>query len=266
MASPAQLTVKSALESEAAMARLAAVRPRGYPVERYRASALTAVNGNRELASCDPQSFMVGLLELAHMGLEIRSIHPEAHLIPYKSGQVKIATPMIGWRGYLKLMRNADPSIRDSIIENVFDGDEFEWQVGFEPKHVRRGETRAAALTHTYLTIVYKDGYRKTEVMFRAEIDAIRDRGRRNPVWDTDYGEMAKKTVVRRAAKKMELSEPLLKAVEIDEKADEITMTRASHNPRQIMASQDQAANDMNLERDAAEDAIEAELGAHDGP
>ena len=72
-----------------------------------------------------------------------------------------------------------------------------------------------------YAIISFKDGTKQADVMSKCEIDAIRKRSKASGSgpWVTDYNEMAKKTVFRRASKWITLSPELADAFEKDDGA-----------------------------------------------
>jgi len=73
-------------------------------------------------------------------------------------------------------------------------------------------------------------------VMTRAEVEAVRKRSRSGAAgpWETDWAEMARKTVVRRLAKYLPMSVEMAKAVELDAGESEVytpTMIEADIDP-----------------------------------
>jgi recombination protein RecT len=111
----------------------------------------------------------------------------------------------------------------------ICENDEFEYDRG-EVKHhrVNLREPRGAMYA-AYVIVRMKDGGEKSEVMGRDEIEAIRKRSRsgNNGPWTTDYNEMAKKTVFRRASKWLSLSSDFRDALEADDEHAPIVMSGA---------------------------------------
>ncbi len=124
----------------------------------------------------------------------------------------------------------------------MHEGDEFGIRYGLSPDihhiphAVMKGSARDVAVTHGYAYVAFKDGTHQFEVMTRAQIDAIRDRGRRNPVWMSDYSEMARKTVMRRLCKHIPLSPELADALTMDAEADEVLALPARPEPAKYAA------------------------------
>ena len=189
--------------------------------ERFIRAAETAIMNTPDLRAADQQSLMGALMQCAETGLMPNgrdgAIVTFNAKIRGRDGQpdrwVKKAQfiPMIG--GILRLMRNTG-EIATIIAEVVKDNDDFDYQLGDSPfiKHKPalkdRGETIAA-----YAVIETKDGAKYRDVMSKDEIEKVMSISRArdkagNPTgpWRDWPDEMAKKTVLRRLAKKAPLS------------------------------------------------------------
>jgi recombination protein RecT len=97
----------------------------------------------------------------------------------------------------------------------VCDKDNFSWENGVV-KHQIDWKNERGAMYAAYATITFKDGSTQTDVMTKGEIDAIKKRSKASGSgpWVTDYNEMAKKTVFRRASKWITLSPEVADAME----------------------------------------------------
>lgn len=161
---------------------------------------------------------MLCLLNLSQMGLEPDGRN--AHLIPYENRRTGLTECqlIVDYKGYVELVMRSGLVSRihaDKICEN----DEFEYDLGEIKKHVPnfRGD-RGQAFAY-YVLVEMKDGSRKTEVMPKADIEAIRKRSKspdKGP-WATDYDEMAKKTVFRRCQKWLTVSAEIRDLLEKDD-------------------------------------------------
>jgi recombination protein RecT len=103
----------------------------------------------------------------------------------------------------------------DVICEN----DAFKYDCGEVKKHLIDFRKERGAMFACYCVITFKDGTRKAEVMSKADVDKIRARskaGQSGP-WVTDYNEMAKKTVFKRASKWVQLSSEVIEAIQQDD-------------------------------------------------
>lgn len=197
-----------------------AVLPQHMKIERFMKVAHAAMTRTPKLLDCTPASVLMALVSCSELGLEPNSPLGHAYLIPYGTE----CTLVIGYKGLLALMRRSGEL---ASIDNhvVYDGDLFEVHFGDDAKiiHVpnlagKRGDKVIAA----YVIARLKDGSIQREVMTVDEIEKIRMRSRsgNNGPWKTDYAEMCRKTVLRRAAKRMPMSTEVARAIEVEEREE----------------------------------------------
>lgn len=205
-------SLKALLTSPAGQAQFAAALPRHMTPERFCRTAITATSRNPNLLKCTKESFFRCLLDLSAMGLEPDG--RRAHLIPYGNE----CTLVVDYKGTAELVMRS--GLVGSIhADKVCANDAFEVDRGRLVKHVidykqPRGEAYAY-----YVLVNFKDGAEKFEVMTREDVDKIRARskaGKSGP-WVSDYDEMAKKTVFKRASKWLSLSPEIRMALEHDD-------------------------------------------------
>lgn len=251
------------LQKTDTLQQLAMALPRHLSAERFARVAITEVRRNPELANCDPASFMSALVQSAQLGLEIGSGLGLSYMIPFRNSRTgtKEVQLIIGYRGLLALVRRSGEikSIRANVVYN---GDYFKYKLGTEEviDHEPCGETSPAHIIKVYAVADLKDGGRQIEVMSRQQIDQIRDRGRKNPVWNSDYAEMARKTVLRRICKFLPTSAELADAMTIDAHADETLHLPERANVQRFNQVQLEAVTQENTERAKNEEAAEAIL------
>jgi len=145
-----------------------------------------------------------------------------AHLIPYFNTKSNAydCQAIIDWKG--KVARAQQNGVENITADVVCLNDKFTWKVGNEGlvfeherdwKNPDRGEVFAAY-------VVWKSaGKFAGVIMSKTEIEAIRRRSKspdKGP-WQTDWNEMAKKTVVHRASKLWPLDAAFREAIEIQE-------------------------------------------------
>lgn len=126
-------------------AQIAAALPQHLTADRMCRIALTCFRLNPGLAKCDPASVFAAVVILAQQGLE-PGLNGRAYLIPYK-GECQ-AVP--GWKGLVEL---ANRTGRCSVWTGaVFEGDEFEYQLGDNPfvTHRPKGEDDPKKLLYVY--------------------------------------------------------------------------------------------------------------------
>ena len=193
--------IKKLLNGDSFRQQVANALPSHLKPERFVRIALTAINKTPKLADCTQQSLFACLLDLSAAGLEPDGRH--AHLIPYGSN----CTLIVDYKGLVDMaMRSGNISTlhADKVCEN----DTFEVDRGLIVAHkVGYKEPRGKAYAY-YAIARFKDGGEKCEVMTLDEIEAIRKRSRagNSGPWQTDFDEMAKKTVFRRLSKWLPLS------------------------------------------------------------
>ena len=201
---------------------LAQVLPKHITADRMIKVALLCTIQNPALKRCTPASVFQAVMQSAETGLELGSALGHAYLIPYGSEAKFIP----GYRGLVDLVRRSG-TVKDLQVEIVYAKDVFEREGGFDPKfrHVPaegdRGAPRGA-----YCIFTFKDGGHQATWMTTSEINAIRDvvlakqRNAKDSPWNTAWGEMAKKTVIRRACKIAPVSREVADAVEAADAAD----------------------------------------------
>jgi len=188
---------------------MAMVLPKHLTAERMARVACTAILKTPKLAACSTESLLQALMLCSQAGLEPDGRN--AHLIPY-GDQVQV---IFDWKGLVALARRN--GVQNIAADVVCSNDTFEWFRDADGLHFKhqidfrkpRGEMFAAFC-------IWKDGDQfDGEVMTKDEVDGIRKRSRAGTSgpWVTDYSEMAKKTVVRRASKKWPLDAELAEAL-----------------------------------------------------
>ena len=176
---------------------------------------LTANDYVTKLAMGDRQSVVNAVTNIAAIGISLNPAKRQAYLVPRK-GKICLDISYIG----LIDLAVASGSIKWAQADLVYASDAFTLN-GFDkpPTHSynpfskERGEVVGA-----YVVVKTHEGDYLTDCMSKEEIDAIKNRsesvkaGKSSP-WDTDYGEMAKKTVVKRAYKYWPKSDRLDEAI-----------------------------------------------------
>lgn len=197
--------------------------PRHLTADRMIRVAMTAAQKSPKLLQCDPISVVGCVVESSQLGLMCDGITGEAYMVPFGNK----ATLIPGYRGLIKLARQSGElvSIHGYL---VYSCDKFSVEYGLEPtiKHVPNFKSDKYGADNevefAYAVARLKDGTIQHEVMTRREVDAIRGRSRsgdRGP-WVSDYGQMAKKTVLRRLLKLLPLSAEMQRAEELERQLD----------------------------------------------
>jgi recombination protein RecT len=136
-------TISGFLEKYRAQIEMAL--PKHVTPDRMIRMSLTAINSNRALKDCTPESLFASVIIASQMGLEI-GIGGQGYLIPYKGK----ATFVPGWQGIVDLVQRAGRAL--VWTGAVYEGDKFDWQLGDAPyvRHQPCGEDDPKKLTHVY--------------------------------------------------------------------------------------------------------------------
>ena len=179
----------------------------GVAPEVFERTLLNAIVSQPDLAECDPRSVERAIIQAVGAGLMPDG--REAVIIPFrdrKAGTVAATLiPMI--EGQIKLARRATPGLvlRTRV---VFEGDEWEHSEGLVPtiRHVpaESADRRDERIRAVYaVAIVPGAASPEWEVMYRETIERYRARGADRGPWRSDWGEMARKTVLRQLLKRL---------------------------------------------------------------
>lgn len=176
---------------------------------------LTAGDYIAKLAAGDRQSVVNAVTNIAAIGISLNPAKKQAYLVPRKG---KICLD-ISYMGLIDLAVQAG-SILWAQADLVYETDAFTLN-GFDkpPTHSYNPFSKErGAMVGAYVVVKTGSGDYLTDCMSSDEIDAIKNRsesvkaGQSSP-WKTDYGEMAKKTVVKRAYKYWPKSDRLDQAI-----------------------------------------------------
>ena len=203
------------MESEIKKALPSVITP-----ERFTRIVLSALSTNRKLQETTPQSFLGAMMTAAQLGLEPNTPLGQAYLIPFKNHGVLECQFQLGYKGLIDLAyRSGEVSVIQAQV--VYANDEFEYSFGLEPtlKHVPAMSDRGDP-THVYAVFRTKDDGYGFEVMSMDDVRAHAMRYSKaysNGPWQTNFEEMAKKTVLKKVLKYAPLKSDLVRAVAQDE-------------------------------------------------
>lgn len=179
------------------------VLPPQIPIERFVRVAQTAIQMNPALIECNRNSLYGACMKAATDGLLPDG--REAALVSFK-GVVQYM-PMVG--GILKKIRNS--GLLESIAAHiVYRDDDFKYWVDEKGEHIHHQPNwdNAGVVRLVYAIARTKDSGVYIEVMTVKQIEAVRNvsKAKDNGPWSTWWDEMAKKTVIRRLAKRLPMS------------------------------------------------------------
>ena len=206
--------------------QIALALPKYMTADRMIRVAVTACKVTPELLECSPMSIVSCVMRAAELGLELSGPLGQAYLVPFRnkhSGGHKEAQLLIGYRGMQQL------AFRSGLVSNfpahvVREGDDFRYQYGTHQflHHVPKAKPDAK-VTHVYAAINLLSGATDFEVMTFEELQAHKRkyvRGKSLKTWDENFEEMAKKTLVRKLAKRVPVSVEMQTAAAVDEQAE----------------------------------------------
>lgn len=190
--------------------------------ERFTRIVLSALSANPKLQECTPQSFLGAMMTAAQLGVEPNTPLGQAYLIPYFNGKEKRLECQfqLGYKGIMDLAyRSGDVSTIQAHA--VYENDEFSFEFGLDPKlcHIPAKSDRGVP-THFYAVFRTKDGGYGFEVM---SIDDVRQHAQKyskafsSGPWQTNFEEMAKKTVLKKVMKYAPLKSDFVRGISADE-------------------------------------------------
>lgn len=190
--------------------------------ERFTRMVLSALSSTPKLAECSPQSFLAAMMTAAQLGVEPNTALGQAYLLPYRNhGQMECQF-QLGYKGLIDLAyRSGEVSVIQA--HTVYENDVFEYELGMDPKlrHVPAKADRGEAVAY-YAMFKTKDGGYGFEVMSVDDVQRHAQRysksyGSGSSPWRSNFDEMAKKTVLKRALKYAPLKSDFVRGVSQDE-------------------------------------------------
>jgi recombination protein RecT len=198
--------------------------PKHLTADRLLRFAMTSIQKTPKLLECTPQSLLACVMTCAQLGLEPDQFLGQAYLVPFRDNRkgITICTLIPGYRGYIALARRSG-EMQTVGAQVVYENDEFDMQYGIEDKLMHKPNLngdRGQAIG-AYCVFKYKDGGYSFDFLPTSEIEKIRKRSKAadDGPWVTDWGEMAKKTVIKRHAKLAPLSVEFQTAVALEDRA-----------------------------------------------
>lgn len=201
------------------LARESALSP-----ERLVRVAVTAMREKPALLNCSRDSVFSALMRAAELGLDPSGALGYAYLVPHK-GQCVLR---IGYKGMLQLAHRGG-AVSFVTARLVRKDDDF--SLSYEPEAVLRhvpaayeegDEERPPLVVSVYAAARLKTGELHVERMSVAQVEAVRRRSQAagDGPWVTDWGQMARKTAIRRLFSYLPLTDAAHEALEEDARLD----------------------------------------------
>lgn len=190
--------------------------------ERFTRIVLSALSTNPKLAETTPQSFLGAMMTAAQLGVEPNTPLGQAYLIPFWNSKARALECQfqLGYKGLIDLAyRSGEVNVIQAQV--VYENDDFTYSFGLDPqlKHVPATHDRGAP-AYVYAVFRTKDGGYGFEVMSMDDVRAHAQKYSKaysaGP-WQTNFEEMAKKTVLKRVLKYAPLKSDFVRGVAQDE-------------------------------------------------
>ncbi len=183
--------------------------PDNFNIQRFVTNSVALLNGNESLIKFYNQygaaQIKAGLLRGAYLGLD--ALNQEMYLVPYGS----TLQFMTGYRGMVKMaLKYSQRPIANIYAKELHEGDEYEEVIEdgvIKPKPVLNFSNRDNPIVGVFAVCRFEDGEVLTEVMTRKEIEKCKaqSKAKNSPAWNQFFGEMARKTVLRRLCKNISI-------------------------------------------------------------
>lgn len=189
--------------------------------ERFTRIVLSALSTNPKLGQTTPQSFLAAMMTAAQLGMEPNTPLGQAYLIPFYNNKTHCSECQfqLGYKGLIDLAyRSGEVSIIQAQV--VYEHDSFNYSFGLEPvlKHIPAASDRGES-TYVYAMFRTKEGGFGFDVM---SMDAVRTFAQQysksfsSGPWQTNFEEMAKKTVLKKVLKYAPLKSDFQRGLALD--------------------------------------------------
>lgn len=203
---------------EASKGEIQKMLPEGMNVDRVCRVALTAFRMDPKIQKCTPMSILGSVMKACEFGLEPGGAFKHAYLVPYEDHKkgVSICTLQVSYLGFLELARRGE-DFKAGDARLVYDCDAFD--LHYDPRPVfwhKPAFEDGSPVRLVYAYAILSSGEMAFEVMTTNQIEEVRRVSKCGNVWEKHWGEMARKTPLKRLLKKQKLSAQLAEAIEYD--------------------------------------------------
>lgn len=180
------------------------------------AGFLYTVNKNPAILSCTQPSIMIALSQCSQFGL-VPGAKQECALIPY--GKDLTFQPMVA--GVIKKAYDSG-FVTHIDCEVIYKHDHFEYEQGTETKLVFKKNlfSERGEILGGYCVLTLKDGQKIIEVMPFLDIKKIENSAKNKSIWNAHWSEMARKTLIKRALKRVVKSAEIAELIDHDNKLE----------------------------------------------
>lgn len=198
--------------------------PKNFNTLRFKQEVMTVLSDNPDLMKLKGQEFNLcrAIMKGAYQGLSFAN--KECYIITYGG----VPQYMTDYKGEVKLALNyAAREVKNIYAQLVKEGEDFTVVTdGEDKKVIHKQGISNKEIVGAYAVVVYMDGSTNVEIMTKEEIDTIRNKfskQSRGKAWSDSYGEMAKKTVLRRLTKHIQLNFETVQQREVWENESDVS-------------------------------------------
>ena len=196
-----ELTMSGYFTSE--LDRIAGALPADFNKQRFALNFVSLINEKPELRNYSKEELGVALVRSAQDNLD--ALNNEVYI--YKGYGDKL-TYTASYKGLRKMAIERSIKPVDNIIAKLIrEGDSVEEEIvnGKAHLHYKAVFGNNKPIIGVLAICSFKDGSEVYELMTKDEIDACKAKSRNSGAWKDFYGEMAKKSVIRRLSKQLTL-------------------------------------------------------------
>lgn len=194
---------------ERAKKSFAQLLPKHVTPDQMIRSVTAAISRTPDLIACDTKSLILAVAQACATGLVPNTPLGLGYLVPFKIDGKMSCQFIPSYRGMIRLATNSG-EVKAITAHVVYERDTCEVHEGTSPRieHTRYMGDEAGKAVGYYAVAHMANGEKPFAWMTIAQVDAIRTRAKaKSGPWDTDYDEMARKTVTKRLCKYLQLSE-----------------------------------------------------------
>ena len=166
-----------------------------------------------------PETLQGAIINVATCGISLNPALQYAYLVPRRNntkGRVECILD-VSYRGLIHLLTLSGGV--SNVYANIrYKGDEFDMELGTAPKITHKPKFESKEILGVYAVAVLPNGTTQFDYVSKDEIDNIKMRsemGKKDTgSWKTDYGEMARKTAIKRLSKYLPKNNTMLRAME----------------------------------------------------
>ena len=242
-----------------ALPKLREAASRYIDITKFARIAVGTIKRTPKLAQCTETSLLLCLLDCAAMGLLPTGKRGGAYMIPYGTE----ATLVPDYRGLMWLAEKGE-IVRRISAHAVHANDLFKIKLGDSPSVAHEpttGDEMGDFIGAYSIAWLPDEEEPEVEWMTKRQIDMIRARSKASGAgpWKTDYEPMAIKTVIKRQLSRMpvEITPELERAMDVDNRANEINVTPSAQRPALSFGSLPAATGSSPEPKDETESRVE---------